>query len=144
MGGELNEMPNLEWDNNENIIGFGITFKPTPFEIVLNKKKLYTWCAIDTLLFPILLKKNALVRTRCQGTGEQIEIKVTPEKIKTITPRTTVFTIETQNETCKNLRENFCNKNHFFSSKENVRNKNNSIILSSDEAFQLEKSFREK
>ncbi len=48
-----------EFDKDGNIMGVGLTLIPTPHVYKANGQKLYTWCKVDALLFPLMLKHAA-------------------------------------------------------------------------------------
>src|SRR5579885_1039727 len=46
----LANLPETEFDQEGNILGWGVTLVPTPHRFQLNGSALYTWCAFDTVL----------------------------------------------------------------------------------------------
>ena len=65
----LSHLPDTEFDQQGNILGWGVTLLPTSHQFQLDGKVLYTWCAFDTVLFPPSLQRSALVQSRCAQTG---------------------------------------------------------------------------
>src|SRR5262245_9634713 len=51
----LRQLPGIEWDGHSNIAGAGLTLRPTPHRFAVDGRMLYTWCALDALMFPSLL-----------------------------------------------------------------------------------------
>ena len=49
----------IEYDDDRRIVGWGLTLNPTPHTFIVDGRRLYTWCAADTLLFPAILGKPA-------------------------------------------------------------------------------------
>jgi alkylmercury lyase len=47
-----------------DIVGLGLTLNPTPHRFTVDGIQLWTWCAGDTLIFPILLNRPAIVESR--------------------------------------------------------------------------------
>ena len=45
----------VEYDDEHRIVGWGLTLNPTPHTFVVDGRRLHTWCAADTLLFPAIL-----------------------------------------------------------------------------------------
>ncbi|MFQ5921765.1 MAG: hypothetical protein ACE5M4_02880, partial [Anaerolineales bacterium] len=41
-----------EFDNEDNLVGWGLTLVPTPHKYRANGHDLYAWCAADTISFP--------------------------------------------------------------------------------------------
>jgi hypothetical protein len=57
----LARLPDTEYDETGRIIGYGITLDPTPHRFEVDGRRLYTWCALDTLIFPAVLCRAARV-----------------------------------------------------------------------------------
>ena len=109
--------PDTEYDNAGRIVGSGITLNPTPHRFEIDGKQLYTWCALDTLVFPAILGKPATVSSPCHATGELVRVQVTPAGVTSVDPATAVVSLVTPNDCCE-VRSTFCNQVHFFSSRE--------------------------
>lgn len=54
-------MTDTEHDAEGRIIGYGITFNPTPHHYASGGRTLYTWCALDTLALPTFIGGTAQV-----------------------------------------------------------------------------------
>ena len=76
VGAALQRMPNVEFDADGRIVGCGLSLAPTDHQIVFTGSSLYTWCAFDTVLFPVLLGRRAEVRSRCHATGIPIRCSI--------------------------------------------------------------------
>jgi len=59
----LAAMPDTEYDRHGRILGHGLTLVPTPHRFELAGQTLYTWCALDTLIFPTILGLPAQVQS---------------------------------------------------------------------------------
>jgi alkylmercury lyase len=116
---------------------------PTPHRFEVGGHMLYTWCALDTLMYPVILKLPARVASPCPVTGEPILLSVTPEGIGQLSPPGAVasLVIPQQAEACRDVRGAFCNQVHFFSSREMastwLEQRPTALLLSTDEAFHL-------
>ncbi len=77
----LAEAVEIEWDDDGNVVGYGLTLRETSHRFEVDGRSLYTWCAFDTLFFPALIDRTAHVVSRCAGTGTPITLTVTPEGI---------------------------------------------------------------
>ena len=55
----LAAMQDTEYDDQGRIVGQGLTLRPTPHRFTVDGEELYTWCALDTLIFPALLDRPA-------------------------------------------------------------------------------------
>jgi alkylmercury lyase len=73
----------------------------------------YTWCALDTLVFPAMLGVSARVESPCFATGEPIRVAVEPVRIRHVEPSTAVVSIVPRPHG-SSIRASFCNHVHFF------------------------------
>ncbi|MDN4571692.1 hypothetical protein DBB29_00190 [Pandoraea cepalis] len=53
------------WDDVGNVVGYGLTLRETSHVFKVDGRRLYTWCAFDTLFFAILIDRTARVTSRC-------------------------------------------------------------------------------
>ncbi|MBT2419388.1 organomercurial lyase MerB [Streptomyces sp. ISL-22] len=111
----LAAMPDTEYDAQGRIIGFGLTFNPTPHRYETGGHTFYTWCALDTLAFPAVLGHTATVTSPCRATGEPVRLTVTPDGPTDVEPTTAVVSLVTP-EAPSSVRTSFCNQVHFFTS----------------------------
>ena len=75
----LRQRPSIEWDEAGNIVGAGLTLRPTPHRFKLKDRTLFTWCALDSLMFPGLVGQTVQVESPCASTGRPVRVTVTPE-----------------------------------------------------------------
>ena len=113
----LTELPSLEFDEHGRVVGSGITLRPTPHRFEVDKRTLYTWCALDTLIFPGILGRTAHVTSPCHATGDPIRLTVKPEQITNLEPATAVVSLVAPDPGAP-IRAGFCNHVHFFRSSE--------------------------
>lgn len=116
----LFQSSNTEFDQEGNIVGFGLSLQPTPHQFHLGEKTLYGWCALDTLAFPALLGRTARVVSSCPATGADIRLTVTPERIEHLEPVSAVISARlagADTDFC-DVRGVICNYGHFFVSRE--------------------------
>jgi alkylmercury lyase len=73
----LVRVPDTEFDEQGNIVGWGITLLPTQHQFRLKERPLFTWCAFDTILFPPLLQETAHVQSVCEASGLPITFVAT-------------------------------------------------------------------
>lgn len=104
-----------EFDRDGNVVGMGLTLVPTPHIYEVGGRKLYAWCAADTLAFPVLLNQAANIESLDPVTGEKIRVVVTPDGIERIEPKSAVVSWVNSADVA-NLRESICRQVHFFSS----------------------------
>ncbi len=111
-------VPDTEFDEQGNIVGWGVTLVPTAHHMQLHGKPLYTWCAFDTVLFPALFQTEAQVQSECATTGYPITFVATSEGIRELTPATSVLSLILPTQRCDCVRGTFCEQSLFFHSEE--------------------------
>lgn len=114
----LARVPDTEFDEQGNIVGWGITLLPTPHQFLLPERMLFTWCAFDTVLFPPMLQVKAQVQSVCSETGQPITFVATPDGIEDLTPHTSVLTLVLPEQRCDCVRGTFCLQSLFFQSEQ--------------------------
>jgi alkylmercury lyase len=109
----LERLPSVEWDAQGRVAGLGLSLRPTPHRFEVDGQALFTWCALDALLFPALLGKPARIVSPCRATGEPVRLTVTPGGVETIDPSSAVVSIV---EACDlaSVRSVVCDNVHFF------------------------------
>lgn len=115
----LATMPDTEYDDGR-IVGSGLTLRPTPHRFEIGDALLYTWCALDTLIFPAVLGRPAQVSSPCHATGQLIRVTVEPDVVRHVEPATAVVSIVTPDGS-GSIRATFCNEVHFFASADVAR-----------------------
>jgi alkylmercury lyase len=136
----LDRFPSAEWDEQGRVVGLGLTLQLTPHRLGLEDRTLFAWCALDTLLFPILLGRPASIESPCRGTGELVHIEVTSVGIEVVEPTAAVVSIVAARDLA-NFRRVSCNNAHFFSSPEAasrwLEKHPEATILSVENAYRL-------
>ena len=136
----LDRFPSAEWDEQGRIVGLGLTLRLTPHRFEVEGRTLFAWCALDALLFPVLLGRSASIESPCRGTGEPVRVEVTPAGIEAVEPPSAVVSIVAAQDLA-NIRSVGCNNTHFFSSPEAasrwLEKHPEATILSVKEAFRL-------
>lgn len=113
------QLPDIEFDQRGNIVGWGITLVPTRHRFQIHGQDLFTWCAFDTVLFPPSLEVVAQVQSTCPVTGRPISFVATPEgTVKDLTPANGVMSLIIPAERRDGARANFCERSLFFWSKQ--------------------------
>ncbi|MQA03853.1 MAG: organomercurial lyase MerB [Streptosporangiales bacterium] len=107
--------PDTEYDHAGRIIGYGITLPPTPHRFTVAGHPLYTWCALDTLIFPAIIDQPADIESPCHATGAPVRLTVDPTAgITRLDPATAVVSLVVPEQRCDSVRAAFCNQVHFF------------------------------
>jgi alkylmercury lyase len=141
VGEILNQSPDMEFDTRGNIVGMGLSLNPTPHRFQVNGHQLYTWCALDSLMYPVALEQTAQVKSTCPVTGDEVRATVTLEGVSELFPATSAVSIfiPENSQTC--CRSTFCNEGKFFTSAEAASvwlgNRPSGLALSVAEAFHV-------
>lgn len=115
----LASLADLEVDSNGNILGWGLTFIPTPHRFRVNGQQFYTWCALDALTYPVLLQVVASVESSCPISGAPVTLSVTPAGVHDLTPAGAIVSvvIPEPGSSCNGDRGSFCTQSLFFRSR---------------------------
>lgn len=115
----LARVPDTEFDEQGNIVGWGVTLLPTQHQFVLSELPFFTWCAFDTVLFPPLLALEAHVQSKCSATDQPVTFVATRSGgIADLFPATSVLSLLLPAQRCDCVRGIFCEQSLFFSSEE--------------------------
>jgi len=139
----LRQCEEIVYDEEGRVVSAGISLQPTPYHFEVKGHLLYTWCALDTLIFPAWTKATAQVSSSCPITGQPIHLAITPERLEHFDPRSLVLSVLIQDgvATCCNIREAFCAYSQFFASRQAASTWQASHpdghVLSIEEAFTL-------
>lgn len=106
------------YDEKGDIVACGLSLLPTPHVFRVGGKGLYTWCALDALMYPVALDQVAEVDSSCPVTGRAIRLTVGPTGVSRLFPDEAVLSVVTPTKEigCCNVRSSFCNRVHFISS----------------------------
>jgi len=113
----LRRLPSLEWDAAGNVVGAGLTLRPTPHHFCLTGQTLFTWCALDALMYPALIGTSVRVESPCAATGTPVQVIVTPDGVEQVKPAEAVVSVVTP-EASPDVRRMFCDHVNFFRSAE--------------------------
>ncbi len=102
-----------EYDDAGNVMGYGISLRNTRQVFEVDGQLLYTWCALDTLIFPAVIGKTAHVRSHCPQTGEPIVLTVMPDEVRRVEPAGAVVSLLMPGASA-DIRSSFCGYVHFF------------------------------
>lgn len=111
----LAAVPDTEYDDQGRIVGQGLTLRPTAHRFTVDGQELYTWCALDTLMFPALINKMARVESTSPTSGQTIRLTVDPSQVTSVEPATAVVSLVNPAD-MTSIRSSFCNHVHFFTS----------------------------
>jgi alkylmercury lyase len=114
----LRSQAGTDWDEEGRLIGFGLTLRPTPHRFVVDGQTLYTWCATDTLFFPLILGRPATVSSTCPTTGQLVQLEVSPTGVGTVDPVDAVVSQVHSPGRVDDIRAAMCDHGHFFASRQ--------------------------
>ncbi len=135
-----------EFDDDGNLVGWGLTLVPTPHRYLANGHDLYTWCAADTISFPSILNHTAVVESPDPISGEIVRLTVTPDGIEGLNPSSAVVSWSLESD-MDNIRGIFCDLTHYFSSRETaaqyVKDRPGLVIVSVESVFEAANMLRD-
>lgn len=136
----LEQATNTEYDNDGNVVGYGLTLRETSQVFEIGGRRLYTWCALDTLMFPALIGQTAHVSSHCAATGAPVSLTATPNEIRDVAPAHAAVSLVLP-QAADDIRQSFCCHVHFFESvltAEDWASEHQGVeIVSVQEAFDL-------
>jgi alkylmercury lyase len=139
----LRAHPELEYDEHGNIVGSGLTFRPTAHQFRMKQHTLFAWCAFDTLTYPVELHLSARITSRCPVTGRSIRLLVTPEQVLDLDLKEAhvSLVVDVAAQCCSNVREDVCTYGHFFHERKAAIQwqaaHSQALILTVEEAYQV-------
>jgi alkylmercury lyase len=112
----LARVPDAVFDHQGNVIAYGLSLTPTSHRFRVNGRDLYTWCALDALMYPVALGQRAEVTSRCPVSTATVRLTITPETIERVDPATVVVSIVIPVSAAAgcNVRDAFCRHVHFL------------------------------
>lgn len=136
----MGQVAGVDRDEQDRIVGAGLSLVPTPHRFEVEGRTLFTWCALDALSFPVILGRPASVESPCRGTGEPVHIEVTPTEVVAVEPPSAVVSVVVPKDLA-NVRSVVCENVHFFNSPEAasrwLEKHPEATILPVEEAFRL-------
>ena len=139
-------------DKSGKIKGFvGLSVTPTHHQTTINKRKLWAWCAPDTLEHPELLGKTAEIESRDPETGQFVRLMVSPDRIETVDPAGVVVSMSRPKRwdvtAADRIITSACHFHFFFASRDSgerwVAKHPETFLLSLDEMFTFMKRFNQ-
>ena len=139
----LTTFKDIEYDGDQNLIACGLSLSPTPHCFQVNGQNLFTWCALDALMYPVALNQTAQVKSHCPVTGIEVRLTVTSTGVTFLIPTEAVVSIviPTDQAGCCNIRNAFCSQVLFINSPQTAytwcSKHPEATILSVEEAWRL-------
>ena len=134
-------------DSDGCIVGFGgLAIRPMPHRFNLNGRKLFTWCAWDSLFMPIIPGQVAEIASPAPGGSGLVRLRVGPNGIERVEPEDAVMsfllpTTQTFQADALKAMASFCHYIFFFSDRETATTwtaqNRDTIVISLPDAFEL-------
>ena len=143
--------PNLKCltyaDKEGRIIGFGgLAVSPMPHRFNIDGRRLYTWCAWDSLFIPIILRHVVDVESPPPGSTGLVRLRVGPDGIEHAEPEDSVMsfllpTAQTFQADALKAIASFCHYIFFFPNSESAttwtKKHPGTTVISLSDAFEL-------
>lgn len=133
-----------ELDDKGNLVGAVLTLRRTPHRFIVGSRRMFAWCALDTLFLPALIGEPARVRSTCPVTARNLEIVVGPDRIVSAAPSTIAVSVVDPSTMCCEVpgpESSICSSMHFFDSwsagQSWVKGRLGVGLCSIEEAFQI-------
>ncbi len=140
----LDKWPGVYRDQQGRVVGFwGLSvLEMPPHQILFNGRKLWAWCAWDTLFLPRRLAATLDVNSRCPTTGRSITLTVSPKGIVAVEPADVVVSfLEPIRPFDSDVITSFCHYVHFFADREAgekwISGHPGTFLISLEQAFEL-------
>jgi alkylmercury lyase len=116
----LERLATVQPDASGRVVAYGgLTLEPTSPVLEVDGRRLYTWCALDTLFLPELLGRPARVRSTAPDTGETIALTVDASGVRDVSPAGAVLTLhDVAGFDPQDVVGTFCCYVHYFASAE--------------------------
>jgi alkylmercury lyase len=112
----LHRVPRVDFDHAGNVVGLGLTLAPTVHRVHIDGRELFTWCATDAVMLPVMLDAPVTVESTCPATGTSIRLTLAPEGVDDASPAETVVSELAPTAGCADIRTSLCDHGHFFAS----------------------------
>lgn len=140
----LEKWPGVYRDEQGRVVGFwGLTVREMPpHEIFLDGRKLWAWCAWDTLFLPRRLMASLVVHSVCPVTNQPISLRVSPDGVESVEPDEVVVSfLQPSRPFDADVISSFCHYVHFFANREAgekwASEHPGTFLISLDDAFEL-------
>jgi alkylmercury lyase len=139
----LGRWPNVHRDDQDRIVAFaGLSLTPTRHSFEMAGRRLYTWCAWDTLFLPALLGQEARVTSTCPATGTEVRLTVGPAGVHDAQPARLLVSFPAPASTItSDIAATFCCHVHFLAGRDAAEawlaHNQGGLALSLDDAVEL-------
>ena len=109
-----------ERDVDDNIVGaLGLSLKKHPHTFTVDAVDLTTWCALDALFLPLILRKPARVESKSPASGAPVRLTAAPDGVRDADEQAVVSLVDLdalEADACSTeaIMMAFCRNIHFF------------------------------
>ena len=115
----LRGIGDVEWTDDGRVEGFGLTRRPTQHRFRIADSDLYTWCAMDTLIFAALLERPVQIESPDGATDAVLRLETDGRQVISAHPASIVVSWFFD-AAASGLRASVCQFGHFFASRESA------------------------
>src|SRR5918999_3566297 len=115
----LRGVHDIEWTADGRVEGFGLTHQPTQHRFRVGDAELYTWCAMDTLIFAAVLDRPVQIESPDGATGRPLRLETDGRRILQADPPYIVVSWFFD-PGASGFRASVCQFGHFFASRESA------------------------
>ncbi|MGQ0826541.1 MAG: organomercurial lyase [Actinomycetota bacterium] len=136
-----------ERNDDGDIVGLGLTYNPTAHEMTGDGNRGWAWCAMDTLIFAIILDTPVTIASTVPSTRQMVRLHATPSGIVDADPADTVITHPVRTSDQVDLTStaaiwaSFCHHSFYFPTRAHAEEwaagRDDIEILSLDEGFEV-------
>jgi alkylmercury lyase len=130
-------------DDDGRIVAFqGLSVVEAPHRLRIDGRKLYAWCAWDTLFLPELIGQAAEIESSCPTTGRLVSLRVGPQGPSELSPPEAVLSfIRPGASFGEDTTGSFCRFVHFFASAQAAeawtRRNPGTFVISIEQGFEI-------
>ena len=141
--GRLGRWYGVHTGDNGHIVAFqGLSVVEAPHRLQVDGRRLYAWCAWDTLFLPELIGRRGEIASTCPISGRAISLRVGPEGPTEVAPSEAVLSFLTPGSEFRDKTiESFCSFIHFFASREAAEHWTGdhpgTFVISIDDGFEI-------
>tara|TARA_R110002049_G_scaffold303028_1_gene496992 strand:+ start:2651 stop:3250 length:600 start_codon:yes stop_codon:yes gene_type:complete len=107
-----------ECNENNQITAFsGLSLTPTPYKFIVQNKTLYTWCALDAILFTEWLDVSSQIISHDPIDNAAIELNIEGDHLMSTDPYPLYISLVDTMDNC-NIKGSFCNHVSFWASEQ--------------------------
>jgi alkylmercury lyase len=115
----LHGISDIEWTHDGRVEGFGLTRRQTQHRFRISDAQMYTWCAMDTLIFAAVLDRPVQIESPDGATGEPLRLETDGRHIVAADPASIVVSWFVD-PAGTGFRAATCQFGHFFASRESA------------------------